>query len=58
MEVCRLVRVGMGAWDGGSWGVVRVGVSGVGVFFLMMRRPPRATLFPYGCRTHLEVAQW
>ena len=31
---------------GGGWGRGG-GVGGVGVFFLMIRRPPRSTLFPY-----------
>ena len=32
---------------GGGWGWGGGGVGVVGVFFLMIRRPPRSTLFPY-----------
>ena len=44
------MRGGGGGWGvvGGGWGGVGVGWGGGGwFFFLMIRRPPRSTLFPY-----------
>ena len=43
-----------GGGGGGGWGV-GVGGGGVVVFFLMIRRPPRSTLFPY---TTLFRSNW
>ena len=42
-----VVDSGVARWGGGVGGVGGVGGGVVCFFFLMIRRPPRSTLFPY-----------